>query len=494
MNPPPASRTPSFSRRQFTGGLAAAAGLLALGRAAGGEAATDALQPARRGICGIRRNPKALDVPVDVPPGPAWRYGLSYPFQVAADLGGLYCNLKVFGGPGQDFGGGVDIVLLGQPGSPRVAKAVTVARNSPAPNPNNGGRPAIMVKSPGLAGFVPLGAKHADGRPHPHAGTGFALVPGNAWPTGPGETPDFAYPDRIGYGSYTGEKNYRTFDLYQLRFDGAAFTVSPPERLDRAAFGGLFLASTGMGCAIADGDDLLCGLTGLHPGGTATGAGLARWVRRAGAWRPADFEFVTPPDGSMEPSLVRDLDGSLLLFARAPRAMGPPVRIWRQPAPGRPWELRINVNRLIPSVPATLSRAADGTPYLASNLYQPQLMLPAGLNSDGGVDRLGPAGRRGERSTVCLWPLNAARDGFDLQFVVRDPLVEFGPPPHGTIWAADHPTGGVVRLADGQWRSLLGYRLLEWKENTHFIPPGPRTGGYLDEVLSFGPPVPPWNF
>ena len=45
----------------------------------------------------------------------------------------------------------------------------------------------------------------------------------------------------------------------------------------------------------------------------------------------------------------------------------------------------------------------------------------------------------------------------------------------------------VVRLADGQWRSLLGYRLLEWKENTHFIPPGPRTGGYLDEILSFGP-------
>jgi hypothetical protein len=149
---------------------------------------------------------------------------------------------------------------------------------------------------------------------------------------------------------------------------------------------------------------------------------------------------------------------------------------------------------MIPSVPASLNRAVDGTPYFAANLYEPQFFLPTGLHSDGGVSRLEPVGRRGERSTLCLWPLNDARDGFDAQFVMRDPLSEFGLPPHGTVWAADHADGAVVRLADGRWRALVGWRLLEWKENTHLIAPGPLTGSYLDEVVSFGPPAPLWVF
>jgi hypothetical protein len=488
--------TQSLSRREFA--VKSTLGLLALGSAATAGAATPAPVPAapgRRGIWKIVRHPKALESAPAAPAGQQLRYGLDYPFQVGPHLGGLYCGTKPFPSPGQDFGGGTDIVLIEQPGAPDVRRTVTVSRNFVAPNPNNGGRPAVMMRNPGLLGFVPLGAKLADGRPHPHAGTGFALVTTRAWPTGPGEVPDFTYPDRIGYGAYTDGRAYRFFELSQLRYDGTAFTVGAPERLEMDRLvDGFQLSSAGMGSALADGEDLLVGMTAHRTGASATGGGVMRWQRQGGAWRPVQYELATPEDNSMEPSLVRDMDGSLLLFSRAPRAMGPPVRIWRQGAPGRPWELKINVNGMIPSVPVTLNRAVDGTPYLAANLYQPQFFLPAGLHSDGGISRLEPSGFRGERSTLCLWPLNETRDGFAAQLVVRDPLVEFGPPPHGTVWAADHATGGVLRLADGQWHALLGYRVLEWKENTHMIAPGPRTGSYLDEVVSFGDPVPLWNF
>jgi hypothetical protein len=249
-----------------------------------------------------------------------------------------------------------------------------------------------------------------------------------------------------------------------------------------------------MGCAIADGEDLLTGIKMTRRGGTVASSGLLRWQRRDGQWRPAGYEPVTPEDNALEPSAVRDLDGSLLVAARSPRSMGPPVRIWRQAARGGPWELRININGMVPSTPLGLYRAVDGTPFLAGNLYQPEFKLPAGLYSDGGISRLEPVGWRGERSTLCVWPLNAERNGFDAEFIARDPRVEFGLPPHGTVWALDHPQASPVRLADGQWHALMGFRILEWKENTHFIPPSPQTGSYLDEIVSFGGPVPLWNF
>jgi len=487
-----------LSRREFA--AKSALGLLALGATvkAVATAAPDPVAPvasARRGIWKITRNPKALETPQDAPPGQTWRYGLNFPFQVGPTVAGLYCNLKLYEGPGQDFEGGTDIVLFEQVGALQTKHTVTVSRPTRVPNPNNGGRPAIMIKYPGLIGFVSLGAKDAAGRPHPHAGTGFAMVTAAAWPTGPGETPNFTAPDRIGYGAYTDHRAYRFFELHQLSYDGVSFTVSPPERIEMDALvGGYRFMSGGFGCAIADGDGLLIGLTALRDGAKAAGAGPVRWRRQGGAWRPVAYEIATPEDNSMEPSFLRDLDGSLLMFSRAPRAMGPPLRVWRQTAPGRPWELKINVNGLIPSVPVSLNRTVDGTPYLIANLYEPQFFLPPGLHADGGVSRLEPVGRRGERTTVCLWTLNEARDGFDNQIIVRDPLAEFGQPPHGTIWAADHSDGAVVRLGDGQWHALVGWRLLEWKENTHFIPPGPRTGSYLDEIHSCGEPVPLWNF
>lgn len=484
-----------MSRREFA--AKSALGMIGLGAAALPAAgAAVPVSPSgetrRGGIWKIIRNPRALEAPPGMPAGETWRYMLNYPFQVAPNLAGAYCNIKTTPGPGQDFGGGADIVLFDHPTRLRPERAVKVARNHLAPNPNNGGRPAAFAKFPGMIGFVPLGAKRPDGSPHPHAGTGFVLVSCTAWPLDDSEGFSTA-PDRTGRAAYRGPKAYRPNELYQLSYDGTNFRVGAPEVLQESGIiQGYNLDMTGMGCAIADGDDLLAGMS-AHSA-NHVGAGLQRWSRINGAWRPGAYEQVTPDDDSIEPTLMRDLDGGLLFCARGRRHHGPPMRIWRQAGPGAPWELRLNINRLLPSTPVTLNRAVDGTPYVAGNFYEPEFRLPEGLHSDGGISRLEPMGRRAERSTISVWALNAARDGFDAQFIARDPRSEFGLPPHGTTWAVDHPVGSPVRLADGRWHSLMGYRLLEWKENTHFIPPSPLTGCYLDEIVSFGQPAPLWDF
>jgi hypothetical protein len=128
------------------------------------------------------------------------------------------------------------------------------------------------------------------------------------------------------------------------------------------------------------------------------------------------------------------------------------------------------------------------------NLYQPEFRLPPGVHSDGGISRLEPKGGRGERSTICLWALNERRDDFATPLIVRDPLVDHGVPPRGTIWAADHATATPVMLRDGRWHSIFAYRMLEWIENTHQTAPSPQTGCYLHEAISLGPAFPPWRF
>jgi hypothetical protein len=263
---------------------------------------------------------------------------------------------------------------------------------------------------------------------------------------------------------------------------------------DLIAGSGHVFENGGMGCAIADGDDLLTGASARKTDGEAAAGGLLRWRRQGGSWRPIGFEPVSPYDRSLEPTVVRDLDGSLLMHVRARPELGPPIRLWRQAERGGPWELKINLHRMTPSAPITIGRAVDGSPFIACNLYQPLLHPAPGLAAHGDTYRIEAGGPRGKRSTVCLLLLNDARDGFDAQFIVRDPLVEFGAPPRGSLWAADHPTASVVRLADDRLHCLLGYRMLEWKENTEFVPPSPQTGSYLDEIVSFGPPAPLWNF
>jgi hypothetical protein len=47
----------------------------------------------------------------------------------------------------------------------------------------------------------------------------------------------------------------------------------------------------------------------------------------------------------------------------------------------------------------------------------------------------------------------------------------------------DHGVGNLIRLADGQWHSLLTYRVIA-------PPASPFTGCYIEEVFSSGEPRP----
>jgi hypothetical protein len=95
---------------------------------------------------------------------------------------------------------------------------------------------------------------------------------------------------------------------------------------------------------------------------------------------------------------------------------------------------------------------------------------------------------------LAIWPLDDSRTGLDGRFIARDAPVEYGPAPSGSWWRLDHPTSTVLRLGDGKWHAVLSYRTVDNGEVEGDAPPAPQTGTYVEEVFSFGDPVPPWSF
>jgi len=51
-----------------------------------------------------------------------------------------------------------------------------------------------------------------------------------------------------------------------------------------------------------------------------------------------------------------------------------------------------------------------------------------------------------------------------------------------------------VRLAEGRWRHLLAYRVLERNECVGDAPATAHTGTYLDEIVTDGDMAIPWMF
>ncbi len=447
-----------------------------------------------RGIVRITRGPKDLESPVEAPAGLTLRYALISPFQVAEGLAGLSCNIKLCQAPAQDWPHGVDIILFEDLNRISPNHAIPLDRNCEGPNPNADGKPSVMCKFIGIVGFVPHGAKRPDGSRHPHAGTGFGICPVAARPADDGEGV-YRFVDRIGRKLFLGTRRYGYLDVFQFSFDGSRFRVDSKLEVPETDYlPGWVINNCGMSNAIPSGDDLLAPMPAGRRGGGA-GSGIMRWSRSAGRWEPAWFTMITPEDNSIEPTLVRDIDGALLFHARGKRESGPPLRVWRSADEGQTWKPIIQISGLLNSSPVTLNRAVDGTPYIASNQYQPAVKVEGDAETvDGGVSRLEPKGGRGERSNLCLWPLNEARNGLECPFMIRDCLTEFGVPLRRTIWAADHLYSYTVLLADGRLHNVAGYRVLEWLENTHFVPPSPQTGAYVEEVISVGKPIPIWKF
>jgi len=234
--------------------------------------------------------------------------------------------------------------------------------------------------------------------------------------------------------------------------------------------------------------------TGMGRPGAPSSSGLCCWKRIAGEWKPVDYQPVTPEDRSIEPTLVREQDGKFLFSARATNESGHPLRVWKSSGRGTKWEMVVFVGG-ISAAPIVLHRGLDGTPYIAANRYQYQThvkgkaSVPYFRMPDGK-----PRRDAGTRECLMLWPLNEARDAVGIPVMIRDCLAEFGPPPHRTVWSADHAVGTIVQLADGKWHDLIGYRAYEKEENTEYTAKTEHTGAYVEEVIATGEPIPEWNF
>ncbi|MEC8990901.1 MAG: hypothetical protein VX656_06625 [Candidatus Latescibacterota bacterium] len=432
-------------------------------------------------ITGITRGPVDLVTPPD---GDNFRYGLGFPMQIGPRQAALLCNLRTEQMPTGDFENGADVLLFDDIDEISETVAVPITRNERTTHPETDS-PRIIVKYPIVGGFVPYGARRADGQAHPCAGTGFGVSEALDFPM----LPDGSYSKADKTKSMV-----RRAVVHQLTFDGRAFTAHE-DRADNDLLAvpesDWIVYVNGLHTAIPDGDDLLypaCATTGdaslCWP--TPTAAGVCRWQFREDRWQLSHFEPVAmsrqadeprilydePVElAAAEPSLVRDHDGSLLFTARmcGDDEEDHVIRVWRSSDGGRSWSTVIEQSQARGQAPITINRASDGTVYLAANA----------------LDR--------ERDLLWLWPLNEQRTGLLEGMEIRDALEEFGPPPTGPVWFMDHPTAVTLRLGDGQWHHILVCRLMDRGEHAGAAPP-PQTGMYVEEVTSSGPAIPEWHF
>jgi hypothetical protein len=436
-----------------------------------------------RAVTGVTVSPPALDV---LTTGGPFRYGHGFVVQVAPRHGALICNIRNEDVPVGDFEAGMDAVVFSDRADISGADSVVLTRNEHIGQP---GEPAarVIIKYPIVPAFVPAAALQEDGSTHLHAGTGFGVNEVLDFPM----KPDGSYDKRD-----KTTRMVRRTELRQLSYDGGRLQVTDTKVFAsdaplRAPGSRWALIWPGLTPAVTDGADLLFPML-TTAGDAATwrsepmSCGVSRWQYRAGAWHPVSYvavhrsrEAASPRivHGepmtllSMEPSLIRDLDGSLLFTARGTgdEFEDHVIRVWRSTDAAESWQLIIEIPQARGQAPITINQAADGSPYLVGTAYGH------------------------ERGWLRLWPLNAERTGLEDGITVRDGERQFGRTPSGKPWYIDHASGGRLRLADGRWHGILTYRVMDTGEFS-LGPPSPQTGLYVEEVTSAGPEAPAWRF
>lgn len=425
-----------------------------------------------------------LSEPPNTPLGAVWRYGFGVPLQVGPSQAVIFANIHRKLARTFDFEMGTDAIVFDDLRTLSPQHAVPVSRNVHELNPNTGVT-AEMVKYTTVGGFVPLGAEDPDGAPHPHAGTGFVGDFAYAHPIDDGDQ-SRPYP-----GVYQGEQEHAFWEFHQCAYDGAGFRVTRTDRFSSdLTVSGYTLFSGPLFGAIIDGEDLLLGFGAFRPERSGRGfasdrgvvSGVTRWERGSEGWRPVSFQPVTGPIDAIEPSLIRDTDGSLLFSARpsvSDEQHRHSVLVWRSVDQGTTWQKVLDIPHLRQASPVTLNQDSDGNPYLLCNQALCAFVAPH-------WEKMIIEGHEhgGFREIVCLWPLDEARTGLLSPLIVRFPRYEFGVPADGRDWTADHPNGRNVRLKDGRMHSLICYRLLAQGEITGCLPPAPASGLWVEELLS----------
>jgi len=428
----------------------------------------------------VTQSPARLIAPPPTGDGRTYRYGVAAPFQIAPGLAGLMTAIRNEGYEVGDFENGSDLILFEDIDDISPANSIKICRNTHFTNDT--GEDRIILRFPIRGGFVPYGAAH------PFAGTGFGLC----------EAADFP---RYADGYYNKvdkqDKVVRTTEVYQFAYDGNEFRVVDcevygPDNPICAPDSEWALTWPSLTEGVVDGEDILfpvMAMTG-DVGAWYTprmASGVSRWRYESGRWKAVSFVPVivsenVPKIGDpvqaqdpayalwMEPSVVRDSDGSLLFTARGCYGLtNNHLKVWRSRDAAMTWDLVIDQPEARAQSTTVLGRSADGRPYVICN----------------------ELGR--ERDKLVIYPLNAERDDLESAVFVRDALEEFGPPPSGTVWFMDHPGCSTVLLGDGAWHHVVSYRIMDRGEHAGGDPP-PQTGQYVEEVFTGGEVLPPWRF
>ncbi len=411
-------------------------------------------------------------------PGAQAIYGLGMVFQVSPTEIAVELNRRPCAMPVVDLEDGADLFIVDALDRIGSADAVPFLRNEPGRHPSTGAA-LVMVKYPAAGGFVPRGALLPDGRPHPHAGTGFALGIVLGYPA------DHSIRRPEGAGDVI-----QRFELVQFGYDGARIDVTARDPLEGGdLFAGWTVHRQALGNAIPSGEDLIFSHVAMRPGEKRV-AGVSRWRRSGGRWWPSEFVPVTPPENPYEPSMVRDLDGSLLLCVRTglPQTKGH-FQVYRSADEGRSWALSVDDPDMRCPSPVSILTTVDGRPMLAGNPFR--------------RDYADNEGRMGHsawmREEVDLWLLTDDRRHVRIPCRAFDARARLGPvrqdpARHINFWYVDHPVGGVFRLGDGRWRCLLGFRVCDLWDVVTGAPPAAASGFWMEEIAGGGPARPAWRF
>lgn len=421
--------------------------------------------------------------------GKRLRYNVAHPLQISPYKAILIVGLELVGGLALDYTAGADGIIFDDIDQIDEANSFPISRNHTQINPLNGEQ-CVMMKFPMAAGFVPLGAQSSSGKPHPFAGTGFALSFSHAIPSNLDPASGF----KGGWAS--GKDVYRVWELSQFKYDGDRFEIVSVKTLGaKEVFPGFTLVNKGFNCAIADGDDLLMAVQGVFGefdetrmcGFAELPSGVMRWRCDNNEWTPVQYSNVTAPLTAFEGTLIRDVDGSLLFTARETGKSNLEkfdVFIWRSVDGGENWKLLFHIPKIRAESPITINMRPDGAPFVAGNLLTGTL----DPNTSG-------TGFGYKREILCLWDLTENRDGLKSPYIHRFARMEFGVPPTRDGWRIDHPVSNMVRLSDGKWRTLLTYRVMATSETNSDLQPTRSTGCYVEAFFAEdSPKTTPWNF
>jgi hypothetical protein len=402
------------------------------------------------GISSVTSGSYDLRTPPTTPAGQTWYYGSGMTFQLDATTAGMLADIRRDGTPYNDYEAGTDLIKFSSMTAVlNPAGAVPLSRPTTETTPGTGVLSSTSVY-PMYGGFVPRGAAITGGAAHPHGGTGFGMKLIGFYPANTSQS----FPDPCTY----------RLELQQLSYNGSQFTSSVPVRMSSAGLRvgttSWYITAPGFSPAIPDGNDL------LFPVLCSNGDnGIARFQHGANGWQPTSFVPIT--DSGSEPSLIRDTDGSLLFTNRDASV----YRLWKAASPTGTWNKVLEQGTRL-QTPVVLCQAADGTPYFTGN----------------------PSSSQPARNTLQITPVNSARNGLGSAITVLDGYAEFGASPSGQGWDVDHGYGNVLRLADGQWHSILVHRVLARTEHFNASLGTPYTGLYMEEVFSSGAARPMWTF